>query len=114
MKRRLRKAQGSSQQDSFNWTAVSSVFGVMVIWVLVLVWSARNEPRYLLLDHAMPLLMVIAGITFSFGWKTISDEITKVAPTRRWGIYYWIGLASPMLALLAWVLAAIVLHYLGL
>ena len=114
MNRRLKNAREASQGDSFNWTAVFTAFGIMVTWVVALVWFSRNETRYLLVDDAMPFLTIVAGITFSFGWKTISNEITKAAPTGRWTIYYWIGLLSPMLALFAWLLAAVVLHYWGL
>ena len=112
MNRRLRNARESSQRDSFNWTAVFAASGIMVTWVLALVWFSRNEPRYLIVDDAMPFLTIVAGISFSFGWKTISNEIAKATPTSRLAAYY-LGLASPMLALAAWLVAAIVLHYSG-
>ena len=62
----------------------------------------------------MPFLTIVAGISFPFGWKTIADEIAEASPSGRWNVFYWIGLLSPMLALMAWVIAALVLHYVGL
>ena len=87
--------------------------GIMTLWVVLLVWFRKNEERYALLEDAMPFLMIVAGVSFSFGWKTISDEIAHAYPGGRWSVYYWIGLLSPYLALGAWVLAALALHYLG-
>ena len=88
--------------------------GIMNLWVLLLVWFRKDEVRYALQEDAMPFLMIVAGVSFSFGWKTISDETALAFPGGRWSIYYWIGLLSPYLALGAWVLAALALRYVGL
>lgn len=109
-----RRGRGNQQNPSFNWNAVFVSMGIMALWVLLLVWFRKNEARYELLEDAMPFLMIVAGVSFSFGWKTISDEIALAYPKGRWSLYYWIGLLSPYLALGTWVLAALVLHHVGL
>lgn len=114
MNRRRRKGRGNPQNAPFNWNAVMVALGIMMFWVLLLVWFRKNEVRYVLLEDAMPFLMIVAGVSFSFGWKTISDEIALAYPGGRWSVYYWIGLLSPYLALGAWVLAALALQYVGL
>ena len=58
--------------------------------------------------------LVQSIFSFSFGWKTIADEIAEAIPSGRWNVFYWIGLSLPMLALMAWVITALVLHYVGL
>ena len=82
-------------------------------WVLILVYLHRVEHRFLVVEEAMPFLMVVAGVSFAFGWKMISDEIAKVQSSVRKNLYYVIGLASPVAALISWAAASQVWHLVG-
>ena len=111
-KRNRRKTESNRAKEPVNWIAILYASNVMVLWVGCLVWFQRNEARYLLVEDAMPFLMMVAALSFSFAWKTVSDEIGKAFPEGRWALFYWLGLASPMLALVIWVAAALMEHHL--
>ncbi len=78
--RRRRQGRGNPQNPLFNWNAVIVSVGIMMFGVVLLVWFRKNEVRYALLEDAAPFLMIVAGVNFSFGWKTISDEIALAYP----------------------------------
>ena len=55
----------------------------------------ENEVRYVWLKDAMPFLTFVAGVNFSFGWRTISEEIALAYPRGRRSVDYWTRLLSP-------------------
>ena len=111
--RRRRNTKAGPTNQPVDWFAIISASGVALIWVACLVWLNKVKGQFNTLDDAMPFLIIVAGVSFSFGWKILSEEIAKIFRNYRSAAYYVIGLMSPLVAIALWFLVDRALPYIG-